>query len=338
MFDYTDPAATGGLMRAGALDEYRMLLHEFYVEFARLPNSAFTLLEAFAGLQGDESQVTWKAFPRTANTTNETIDRDRFRLQDEYVEWHATKGSDGSVTRVVFTTEFPEYYQACAAVGSQALKGAIQEVLPAAAPADRDLFGAGFDPSGAQPIARARMFRQHLRRNPWNKGERGILCLTQRTNTLGALFNLVGQCAIPQADLDPTDVCTAVGDACGPERASDPVVCAAAQRTARSQRATLSASAPQDGTPASELLITLRSQDPILVLRGKVTKYRDRIRAALTSDRAAQLRTLHEKLIEVCRRVLRDEVLGVINETGDRLFPLPDLILPTRHVLSNENP
>jgi hypothetical protein len=80
-----------------------------------------------------------------------------------------------------------------------------------------------------------------LRRNPWNNGERGILCLTHGSNTMGALFGLLGACGVPK-NVDPTAMCGSVGDACVPERNSDPAVCSTAQRLARANRSF----APQD--------------------------------------------------------------------------------------------
>ena len=71
--------------------------------------------------------------------------------------------------------------------------------------------------------------------NPWN-GARGLLCLSQRFNTLGALFNLVIRCGIPHRGA-ATDTCDAVGDFCGVTRNSDPVVCTASQNLARAPRA-----------------------------------------------------------------------------------------------------
>ena len=53
---------------------------------------------------------------------------------------------------------------------------------------------------------------------------------------MNALFNLVGQCAIPRPDLPPGSVCANVGGACGSNRDSDPNVCLASQQAVRGQQ------------------------------------------------------------------------------------------------------
>jgi len=242
MFDYRDPVGTGLLEKVGALDDYRQLLHAQYRAFARLPRSSFTLLEAFDGVLSKADEVTWLAFPRTANAQDAEIDAFRFTggpegdgFQDEYVEWQFERGPNGA-TRVVFATEFPEYFEACAGRGFPALQAAVEDVIPGASPTVEELFGPGFDPMTASKSARQSRFVDHLARNPWQTGAKGILCLQQRFNTLGALFNLVGECAVLLAG-DAGSACANAKDgACGPERASDPNICAAVQGLRRSSR------------------------------------------------------------------------------------------------------
>jgi len=84
-------------------------------------------------------------------------------------------------------------------------------------------------------VLRAQAFRAHLAQNPWNNGQKGILCLTQGANTLGALFNLLSQCGIPKTQGAPQDTCGLVAGACGPGRSSDPNVCAVAQEAVRNK-------------------------------------------------------------------------------------------------------
>ena len=179
--------------------------------------------------------VEWKAFPISQPGTPAEIDADRFERQDEYIEWRVER-QGGSLHRVTFITEFLEYYLALAEVGAQALKEEIRRLYPGADPTDRELFGGRFNPANASPEARAKRLQGHLKDNPWNNGERGILCLTQGTNTMEALFDLLGACGKPRPDLDPGDVCGNVGGSCVPGRNSDPAVCGAAQSLARSDR------------------------------------------------------------------------------------------------------
>ncbi|WP_017318538.1 hypothetical protein [Mastigocladopsis repens] len=234
MFAYADPTGSDFLNRQNALEIYRSEIDIFYRRSALQRNSAFTFLEAFEGLTPEKGlrvvTIPWLAFPKLANRPFEVIDANRFDLQDEYVEW-LTETRDGKVTRVTFTTEFPEYYQALAKVSADALIAGIQDTIAGANPTIEELFGSGFNPRTASPQSRSDQFRRHLRQNPWNNGQKGILCLTQTNNTAGALFGLVEPCAISRLDIPAAAVCGQVS--CVPERNSDPAICQEAQNAAR---------------------------------------------------------------------------------------------------------
>ncbi len=74
------------------------------------------------------------------------------------------------------------------------------------------------------------LFRQHLPNNPWNNGQKGILCMANRDNTLPLLFGLLAHCAIPRRDVPAQEICRLVGgNHCVTGRSSDPNVCMAAQ-------------------------------------------------------------------------------------------------------------
>ena len=214
-----------------------------YASFGRLTNSAFVPLEAFEEMRNGAAPptvtaVAWPAFPKTAAADFRRMDSQRAPFQDEYVEWRAEGGSAGGgagwrARRVTFTMEFPEYWEALAAMGVGPLTDGIRAVIPNANPTTAELFGPSFDPATAGTTARASQFRFHLPRNPWNNGAKGILCLIQQFNTMGALFNLVGVCGIEMAALEPAAVCGAVGGACGDGRNSDPRISLAVQNLAR---------------------------------------------------------------------------------------------------------
>jgi hypothetical protein len=148
------------------------------------------------------------------------------------VEWRIEKKAN-KLAKVTFTTEFPEYYEAFAATGLDALKAAIEDVIPGATPSETDLFGSGFSSNAATPVARAQTFRSQLQANPWNNGTKGILCLTQRFNTLDALFNLLTECGVLKTQGTPEGTCSVVGNACGPNRNSDPTICTLSQKAVR---------------------------------------------------------------------------------------------------------
>lgn len=240
MFNYSDPTLTNALEQVGAIGHFRERIHEAYLLAARIDQAAFTLIEAFGELDPVDVStvdVPWPAFPRTAPASASEIDNDRFQFQDEYIEWHTERDASGNVTRITFTTEFPEYFEAFAMVSAEALKAEIARLIPGAAPQDSELFGPGINVNNLSPRTRAQRFRNFLQQNPWNNGQRGILCLTQPFNTLGALVNLQGHCSVPRKDIDAAQVCAAVGGFCGPLRNSDPRVSLGVQNLARQGQA-----------------------------------------------------------------------------------------------------
>jgi hypothetical protein len=236
MFPYGDPTGRGFLEEAGALNAYRILLHGAYRQFGRTPGSGFTVPEAFQEV-ADRSQirstvVSWLAFPKSVQNTGLEIDNTRFRLQDEYVEWRTERDVAGRVTRVTFTTEFAEYYEALAAAGTDPVIEEIRRVTGANSVSAAEVFGAGFDPARVTSEGRAARFLQRARQNPWNS-TRSILFLSHPSSTLGALFNLAASCAVPTRTGAPSDMCAAVEGACVPTRNSDPAICTAVQDLAR---------------------------------------------------------------------------------------------------------
>ena len=234
MFQYNDPSGLNFNGNADGEANYRREMDGSYRAGARFANSAFTLLEAFANVAPQQLQVEaveWPAFPVLAGQSDRTIDTNRFLLQDEYVEWAVSLGAGGDLT-ITFTTEFPEYFEAFAAVGFDALCDAIRTVNPNANPTPEELFGPGPAHDSISESERMNRFRNFRQSNPWNNGEKDILCLTQGANTLGALINLLIRCSVPRSDLDATQVCAAVGGFCGDGRNSDPRISVAVQNVA----------------------------------------------------------------------------------------------------------
>jgi len=233
LFQYSDPSGRNFISNVGAEILYRRELDRNYRLGARVRNSAFTLLEAFENLLPQQSEiqpVEWPAFPVLAGQSDWAIDNNRFMFQDEYVEWRVTE-SGGGLT-ITFTTEFPEYFEAFAGISFDAVRDAIRDVVPGANPAPEELFGPGSAPDSVSERQRINRFRRFRESNPWNNGEKDILCLTQGFNTLGALINLLVQCSIPRPDLEPAQVCAAVARFCGDERNSDPRISVTVQNAA----------------------------------------------------------------------------------------------------------
>lgn len=236
MFNYSDPSGQNFLSNTDVQDLYRIELDRIHRQGARRLNSAFTLPEAFEDLDatqlGDPVVVPWPGFPVTAGQSDNTIDANRFLFQDEYVEWETTRNTAGDLT-VEFTTEFPEYFEAFAKQGFEPLRAAVQDAIPNADPTPDELFGPGPAHDTLSADGRASRFRAFRQSNPWNNGEKGILCLTQQFNTMGALINLLVHCSEPRFDVDATQVCAAVGQFCGAQRNSDPRISVQAQNAAR---------------------------------------------------------------------------------------------------------
>jgi hypothetical protein len=239
MFKYSDPTGSNVLNKQKALLEYRLLVHDCYRQMAVLPNSSFTLLEAFD--QGHQNvkinRVSWIAYPRNVAASSEEIDSRRFKFQEEYVEWRVEKDASGHVKRITFTTEFPEYYEALARVGVKALINGIKNTIPKARPTHEELFGPAFDPEASTPDERAYRFRRNALRNPWNNGEKDILFLSHPSSSMGALVNLVGYCAVAKTNTAANSVCGTLGGFCVPNRNSDPRICEAIQGLARAKSA-----------------------------------------------------------------------------------------------------
>jgi len=241
MFAYTDPIGRGVLATQNALGTYRDLLQGFYEFGAEKPGTRFCLLGNLP-TTAKQTTIPWPAFPKTADADDKAIDARRFDFQDEYVEWHIERLRN-QIRRITFITELPEYYEALAKVGHGALVAGIVDAIPSASPTPAELYGLDFDPDVATPRERAARFRGRVvvpfdapagtvPENPWTNGSKGILCLGQKFNTMGALFNLVRECAFPRSG-SSTDTCAAVGGACGPRRNSDPVICTQAQEVCR---------------------------------------------------------------------------------------------------------
>ena len=131
-----------------------------------------------------EKSLTWTGFPRdlvhTANRDNRRQafeDADDFpnsrREQNEYFEWQVTKNAAGKITKVIFVTELPEYYEELWKVDPDAVVGIYRNLVsPAVTRADLENAGGSYD-----------------RRNDWNT-TKGIVHYIQSINTLGAAIGL----------------------------------------------------------------------------------------------------------------------------------------------------
>ena len=234
MFDYTDPSGSGLLSRFRALSEWRSAVEGHYRDAAKLPDSAFTWIDAVLDVAEDKRQkaaIPWKAFPIRVAATPEAIDVDR-RLQEEYVEWSVFRDASGAIDRITFTTEFREYFGILAGVSPTGIGEAIVSMNPGAQPTVSEVYGVN-SIIGASSRQREILFLNNLGNNPWNNGAKGIMALTTGVNSIPALFGLAAFCGIEKAGLPAEEVCANVGGACVPGRQSDPQICTACQQQVR---------------------------------------------------------------------------------------------------------
>lgn len=140
-----------------------------------------------------EHTLTWMGFPRRELVAGHRDDRraaftasESRPVQDEYFEWHVTKNSADKITKVVFVTETPEYWELIAKVDRARLVALYRAIVNPAV-VEADLFTAG-------PISWAAQFTDgsgqfYNRQNRWNTTD-GILHYIQTINTLNAALGL----------------------------------------------------------------------------------------------------------------------------------------------------
>lgn len=133
----------------------------------------------------------WIGFPRPHLVVNHRDDHDAaFRsgenrnAQHEYLEWHVTR-SEGKISKVVFVTETPEYWETLAAVAPQRVLELYHELVDPEVAMD-DLFTDD---------------RRYIRDNPWNR-ERGIVHYIMGINTLEALLKAQQDTVISKTSKD----------------------------------------------------------------------------------------------------------------------------------------
>jgi hypothetical protein len=137
-----------------------------------------------------EKDITWTAFPRQVKISSPS-DALRWRradasrdVQDEYCEWSVERNSEGKITRVMFTSEPPEYWAALANLNKGQVLALYQKHVNSEITAS-DLFSS----SG-----------QYRLRNKWNTStSEGAMHLVQQANTLLAEVQLASDATILRA-------------------------------------------------------------------------------------------------------------------------------------------
>jgi hypothetical protein len=132
-----------------------------------------------------EHSLVWMAFPRQVVVDHRDDRRAAFveadgdvdtrGPQNEYCEWHVTRNAAGKITKVVFVTESPEYWNELWAVDRATVVKLYQMLVnPAVVEADLRAAGPG---------------NMYNKFNRWNTTD-GIVHLIQSINTLTAALHL----------------------------------------------------------------------------------------------------------------------------------------------------
>ncbi|PWW73299.1 hypothetical protein C7212DRAFT_300217 [Tuber magnatum] len=141
-----------------------------------------------------KKNITWTAFPNTVK--HNTPEKERWRVadstrenQDEYCEWSVLRDAKGEITKVVFTCEGPEYWEALATLQPATLLQLYKDNNPeyASQIKKEDLYIGG---------------TRYNRQNKWNNSTTtgSIMHLIQSANTLGAEIQLGADATVLRVD------------------------------------------------------------------------------------------------------------------------------------------
>lgn len=153
------------------------------------------------------------------------------RVQDEYCEWVVTKQAN-KITKVVFTSEPPEYYDFLFDPPAGVNKEATQKLLV-------DIYRTL---TGDDALQLSDLKAGDGSYNPWNEANNAACVhMQQPNNTLGAEINIGARSAILRVDKNGTALTDAdklirCGQYGAAERQSDPTIGAAANAVARGNK------------------------------------------------------------------------------------------------------
>jgi hypothetical protein len=186
---------------------------------------------------GTDRVAAWK-FSETLQSTDDfsppkgPVFHAKFRPQDEYCEWHVYRDPvTNAISRVVFTSEGPEYWIRLAKADFDQVVSLYQKyVSPKVAKSDLQL---AQDITFGPDILRKSTYNPF---NVWNT-EQGLVHLTHPANTLGAEINLAARSTAMRHDNTGTRItetrrlvcCSGFGSS---NRSSDPTIGQAVNITA----------------------------------------------------------------------------------------------------------
>ena len=157
----------------------------------------------------------------------------KYRPQDEYLEWFVTRNDQHKITRVVFTCEGPEYWEALAEgypaeYAIPQAEGGLEGIKGTKAQGDKQHLLGLYRQHVSPNVQLAELLDASGHYDKWNKWNTadGAMHLTHPANTLGAEINIAAQATIMReqngqliTDPDALIRCAKYGV---PERASDP--------------------------------------------------------------------------------------------------------------------
>jgi hypothetical protein len=182
-----------------------------------------------------EQLITWVGFPKLIKDKHPGNDRAAWeeadqlllggeRPQDEYLEWHVSRKND-KITRVTFTCEGPEYWEALAQGYPQEYGGPRNAGATGSKEKLLSLYREYISPKvQVEDLLSNGVYNPY---NKWNTTD-GAMHLNQRNNTLRAEINIAAQATILRqkegkvlTDADELIRCALYGS---PGRASDPTI------------------------------------------------------------------------------------------------------------------
>lgn len=159
-----------------------------------------------------DGTITWQGFPKVLENqfgagSQQALQKAEelrngnsglYRPQDEYLEWRTERDASGLISRVTFTCEAPEYWEALSDGYPRSYDG------PRSHPdaGDHDQVLALYRLLVGPQVQAADLFPGGGRYDPhnrWNTRD-GIVHLTERANTLGAEINLAAQATVLRKD------------------------------------------------------------------------------------------------------------------------------------------
>jgi len=167
-----------------------------------------------------------------------------FRIQDEYCEWHVVRNKlDGSIKKIFFTCEPPEYWEFLAEHDRGLLVQLYRELLDQPDIQESDLFWHQdvFVQTGENTVRRKHGANTYNRFNKWNT-ESGAIHLTHPANSLFAEIFLASDSTLGwpvspspsgKIEVDSLMCCAGVG---GINRSSDPLILAGVYNFAKDNK------------------------------------------------------------------------------------------------------